>query len=358
MRSTDAVRGVLDLADMARLARRGLPDDVWDYVEGGSGGELTLVANRTALERLFVTPRMFAGIEAADTSATFFGLPSTAPLAVAPMAYQQLLHPEGEVAAAGACAAAGVPYTLSMMSGLPVEKVTATGATTWFQLYWLRDRDLFASVIDRAEAAGCAALMLTIDMPRMGRRLRDLRNDFTLPPHLLPAHLPPPGGPIMIAAHTASAFRPDVGWADLAWLRARTRLPLLVKGILDADDASRAADEGVDAIVVSNHGGRQFDGAPATIDALPAVVRTVAHRCQVLVDSGFRSGLDIVKALAAGASGVLIGRPALWGLAAGGIDGATIVLRLLQEELAAAMLLAGCASTVDVARLRLTGTAA
>ncbi|MFG1673553.1 alpha-hydroxy acid oxidase [Micromonospora sp. NPDC049282] len=349
------------LADFAALARAVLPDDVWDYVDGGSGAETALAANRAALDRVAVLPRMLAGVEEASTEAPLPGGRAALPVAVAPMAYQRLLHPDGEPALAAAAGAAGVPYVASTLSSTPIEEIAAAGGTVWFQLYWLRDRALVADLLDRALGAGCAALMVTVDVPVLGRRLRDARNGFALPPHVTAANLPGgrddlahqgTPGVSAVAVHTGAVFAPALSWADLAWLRARTPVPLLVKGILDARDAVRAADAGVDAVVVSNHGGRQLDAAPASVSVLPEVVDAVGERCAVLLDSGVRGGVDVLRALALGASGVLVGRPLLWALAAGGRAGAEAALALLAAELRDALILSGCPDPASAGRLR------
>jgi len=225
------------------------------------------------------------------------------------------------------------------------------GGTLWQQLYWLRDRGQVTDMIQRAEAAGCRALVLTVDVPRLGRRLRDMRNGFALPPGVTAANLRdeaaglvhrPAAGASGVAVHTNYVFDPSLSWDDVTWLREATRLPLVLKGILHPDDARRAVEQGADAIVVSNHGGRQLDGAVASATALPGVCEAVQGRCEVLLDSGIRGGTDVLRALSLGASGVLLGRPALWGLASGGAPGAARVLSLLAEEVTETMHLAGC----------------
>jgi 4-hydroxymandelate oxidase len=344
-------RDALTVADVAELAARRLPGDVLDFVNGGSGDESTQAANRAALDRVRLVPRVLAGTDEADTSGTLVRSSAALPLAVAPMAYQRLLHPDGEQAAARAARTAGVPFVVSTLSSCSVEEIAAVGATVWFQLYWLRDRAAVLGLVRRAEAAGCEALVVTVDVPRMGRRLRDVRNGFSLPAHVRAAHLGPDpdtaahrreDGRSAVATHTAEAFEPALGWDDLAWLRARTELPLLVKGVLDPRDAVRAVAAGADGVIVSNHGGRQFAAAVPSVTALQAVLDAVGGRCAVLLDSGVRSGTDVLRALALGADGALCGRPLLWGLAADGEAGARHVLRLLHGELQEAMLLAGC----------------
>ncbi len=348
----------LTVADVARIAEARLPKELWDYVAGGSGAETTLAANRAALDQVAVLPRVLSGAEAPQAATRLLGSASSVPLAVAPMAYQRLLHPDGELATAEAAEAAGVPYVVSTLASFTVEEIAKTGATTWFQLYWLRTPGLVESLVARAEDAGCEALMVTVDVPVMGRRLRDARNSFVLPDDVVAAHVADGAvsrahdlvpGSSAIAAHTAAAFAPGLGWADIEWLRRRTTLPLVLKGILDPRDAVRAAESGVDAVVVSNHGGRQLDGAAPSIAALPAVVDALAGRATVYLDSGISSGTDILRALASGAEGVLVGRPVLYGLAADGARGVGSVLSLLTEEFRDAMTLAGCA---DVAAVR------
>ncbi|MEU4713784.1 alpha-hydroxy acid oxidase [Micromonospora purpureochromogenes] len=350
------------LGDFAELARAAVPPGVWDYVDGGSGAETTLAANRAALDRVAVLPRMLTGVDDPRTAAALLGREQAMPVAVAPMAYQRLLHPDGESALAAAAGAAGVPYALSTLSSTTIEEVTAAGdGPVWFQLYWLRDRGLVADLLDRAHTAGCAALMVTVDVPVLGRRRRDVRNGFALPPDVTAANLPGgrddlahtgTPGVSAIAAHTGAVFAPALTWADLDWLRDRTPLPLLVKGILDPRDAVRAVQVGADAVVVSNHGGRQLDGAPATATVLPEVVAAVDGRAEVLLDSGIRSGTDVLRALALGATGVLLGRPMLWALAAGGRAGAETALALLATELRDALTLAGCADPAAARDLR------
>jgi 4-hydroxymandelate oxidase len=349
------------LADYERLAATALPRSVHDFVSGGSGAEITLRLNRAAFDALTLTPRVLGGVDDPDTSRTLLGTELAMPVAVAPMAYQRLLHPAGELLLAQAAADAGIPYVISTLSSYPLEKIAGT-APSWFQLYWLRDRALVDALIERAVAAGCGALMVTVDVPVMGRRLRDVRNSFALPPSVVAANLVDMAteahdavpGLSAVASHTASAFDPSFGWRDLEWLRTRCPIPLLVKGILDPRDARRAVEAGADGLVVSNHGGRQFDGAPASIDALGPIVEAVGNDCIVLLDSGVRSGTDVVKALALGASAVLVGRPLLWALAVEAVDEA---LRLLRQELRDAMLLAGCADLAAVAELTTGRTA-
>ncbi|MGB3442129.1 MAG: alpha-hydroxy acid oxidase [Actinophytocola sp.] len=345
---------------MTDAATATLSREMWDYVMGGSGAETTLAANTAALARVTVTPRVLTGVVEPDPRALLAGTPAALPVAVAPMAYQRLVHPGGEVAMAGAARAAGVPLVLSTLSSCRFADVLAAGAETWFQLYCLRDRTRTDELVDRADELGCRALVVTVDVPVMARRPRDVRNGFALPEEIGPVNLGDgptaahdrAAGTSAIATHTAAEFAPGLSWDDLDRLRARTRLPLVVKGVLAPEDARTAADHGADAVVVSNHGGRQFDGAPAAVHALPEVAAAVGDRCQVLVDSGIRTGTDVLRALALGASGVLVGRPLLLGLATGGAPGAESVLVALREELCEAMLLAGCADVAAARALR------
>jgi 4-hydroxymandelate oxidase len=353
---------LLSVQDAEQLAELVLPAPVRDYVGGGSGSEVTLAANRAALDRVHLVPRVLTDVSACSTSSEFFGCPASMPVAVAPMAYQRMVHPAGELGLARAAGQAGIAFVMSMMSSSPLEELAAAGGTIWLQLYWLRDRATLLSLVRRAERAGCRALMLTVDLPRMGRRLRDIRSGFALAPGVSAVNLDddaavlaqtPVTGSSAMAIYTAQAIDPSLSWADVEWLRDQTSLPLVLKGILDPRDAGRAAGMGVNAIVVSNHGGRQLDGAVPSIAALGGVCEAVAGRCAVLLDSGIRSGTDVLRALALGASGVLLGRPALWGLAYGGEQGAGQVLTLLREELAEAMSLAGCPDISAVRRLRI-----
>ncbi|MGP3953249.1 alpha-hydroxy acid oxidase [Streptomyces sp. 7N604] len=347
------------LADFEHAAAAVLPPDVRDFVAGGSGDETTLAANRAAFDRTFLVPRVLRDVSQCTTNATLLGRPAGMPLAVAPVAYHRLVSPDGELATARAAKSAGVPFTVSTLSSVPVEEITAVGGCVWFQLYWLRDGDRTLELARRAEDAGCEAVMLTVDVPWMGRRLRDVRNRFTLPAEVRAANINVggtahirPADASAVAAHTSQAFSPAVTWAAVARLRERTRLPLVLKGILAPEDALRAAESGVDAVVVSNHGGRQLDGAVPSLDALAELAPVLGGRCELLLDSGVRSGTDILKALALGAAGVLVGRPVIWGLAAAGEAGVRRVFELLAAELRTSLGLAGCAGVTEARKLR------
>ncbi|MEV7009213.1 alpha-hydroxy acid oxidase [Streptosporangium sp. NPDC051022] len=355
----------LAVTDFATEARAVLDPPIWDWLDGGAEREWTVAGNRAALDRIALIPRVLVDVSHCDTKTTLIGSGASLPVAIAPVAYHRLFHPDGELATARAAAAAGVPFTVGTLSSVGLEELAATGAVLWFQLYWLRDRGRLLELVRRAEAAGVEALIITVDVPFMGRRLRDATNGLTLPPTVHAALLDEgPSGRAhrrtedvsAIASHTAEIFSPSVTWQDIAWLRGQTRLPLVLKGVLDPGDVVRAVAEGAQGVVVSNHGGRQLDQAvPATM-ALPAVVEAVAglpdSRFQVLVDSGIRSGSDILAALALGASGVLLGRPVIWGLAAGGESGCARVLSLFEVELRNALGLAGCPDLRSASRLR------
>lgn len=351
----------VSLADYAERARVVLPAEVWDYIAGGSADEVTLAANRCALDRVAVLPRVLRGVDSVDLGTQLLGRAYAMPVGVAPMAYQRLVHPDGELALAAAAGAAGVPYLASTLGSTPIEQVTGVGAEVWFQLYWLRERALVRDLLARVVAAGCRALVVTVDVPVLGRRPRDLRNAFRLPADVVAANLPDgrdalahSGAPGVsaIAVHTDASFAPALRWTDLAWLREHVDLPLVVKGVLDPRDAVEAVRIGADAVVVSNHGGRQLDGAPASVTMLPEVVDAVGDRCQVLMDSGIRGGTDVLRALALGAAGVLVGRPLLWALAVGGERGARDALDLLAAELRDALTLAGCSDPAAAGELR------
>lgn len=349
----------VSLLDFEARAKSLLTPEIWDFIAGGSGFEITMRANRQALDSVAVYPRVLGGA-LRGTEANLLGAQMSMPIAVAPMAYQRLVHPAGEVAMAEAAGRAGVPMMLSALSSCTIEEVARTGATIWFQLYWTSE-PVLEQLIERAQAAGSAALVVTLDVPIMGRRLRDIRNQFALPADVVAANLVngragtahrARAGESAVATHTRELFASGLTWADLEWLRSRTSLPLTVKGILDPRDAVRAVDVGADAVVVSNHGGRQLDGAPASITALAAVVAEVGQRCQVLMDSGIRSGMDVLRALALGASGVLVGRPLLWALAVDGAAGVTQALSLLSTEFCESMILAGCPDLAAIRDLR------
>jgi len=338
----------LTLGDFARSARSRLHPAVWDFLEGGAGEERTLAANVEAFDRLWLRPLVLRGAGLPETATTILGRAWDAPVAIAPLAFQTLLHPLGELATVrGTAATARVPVVISTFAGRDVDELAAAGGPLWLQVYCLRDRSMTRRLIERAEAAGFEALVLTVDAPHLGRRLRDLRNDFRLPAGITPANLD--GHDLTSpAAHARAEFAPDLDWSVVDWLRSISPLPILLKGILTGSDAVRAAEAGADGVVVSNHGGRQLDGAPATLDVLPEIAAAVAGRVPVLLDGGVRRGRDVLAALALGADAVLLGRPVLHGLAVDGTQGVTDVLDILLGELTDAMTLAGLRTLADI----------
>jgi isopentenyl diphosphate isomerase/L-lactate dehydrogenase-like FMN-dependent dehydrogenase len=343
---------LVNVDDYAEVARERLQPGPYGYVAGGAGDERTLRANAAAYERWELRPRVLVDVGSVTTSTTVLGTEVALPLLVAPTAFQRLCHPDGELALARAAASAGTVMTLSTLSSVtPAELAAgAPGGPKWFQLYWSRDRGFTQELVQALAEAGFTALMLTVDLPVAGLRERDVRAGFALPDDL-----PLPNIPLHVQGedfHTALGAVVDdtLTWRDLEWLRSVCPLPLAVKGILTAEDALLAAEHGAAAVVVSNHGGRQLDGVPASLDALPEVVEAVGERVEVLVDGGIRRGTDVLKALALGAKTALTGRAVLWGLAAEGEDGAARVLELLRAEVETGLKLLGCTSPAEVTR--------
>jgi isopentenyl diphosphate isomerase/L-lactate dehydrogenase-like FMN-dependent dehydrogenase len=337
-----------------RLAERALDPGAFGYFAGGAGDELTLCENVEAYARWQLRPRVLTGVEEASTTTTVLGSEVSMPLLVAPVAFQRMAHADGEPGTARAARAAGTIMVLSTLAtSTPADVAAAApGGKRWFQLYCYRDRGITESMIDQADEAGFEAIVLTVDAPRLGRRERDLRTGFAIPAEVtVPSFAAATGGPAPgTPADMFALMDPAVDWSELDRLTSQCRLPVVVKGIVTAEDARLACEHGAAAIVVSNHGGRQLDGAMATIDALPEVVEAVAGRLEVLVDGGVRRGVDVLKALALGAGAVLVGRPVLWGLAADGEHGVRRVLELLREEIELALVLLGCSSPRQVRR--------
>jgi isopentenyl diphosphate isomerase/L-lactate dehydrogenase-like FMN-dependent dehydrogenase len=348
-----SLSGQLTVDDLEAIARDRLPQMVFDYFAGGAADEWTLAENRRAFHRWILRPRVLVDVTTVDLATTVLGQSIPFPIILAPTAFQRMAHPDGEVATARAAASLDALMVLSTIASTSLEDVADTGVHRWFQVYVMTDRDFTADLVKRAHVAGYRALMLTVDTPLLSRRMRDERNRFALPPGIemvnLRAQLPHAEGSALFSFFMD---RHDAGltWDDVAWLRSLTPLPVMLKGIVTAEDAALAVDAGVDGIVVSNHGGRQLDGTPATIDALPEVVEASAGRVEVLMDGGVRRGSDALKALALGARAVMVGRPYVWGLAAGGERGVRRALEILRDELALAMALAGRRSVGDVDR--------
>jgi isopentenyl diphosphate isomerase/L-lactate dehydrogenase-like FMN-dependent dehydrogenase len=349
---------LVNVFDYEELARQKLSQPFYDYIAGGADDEVTLRRNREAFERIEVQPRAIVDVSKVDLRASVLGQEIALPILIAPVAVQRLAHPDGELATARAAAASGTIMTLSTMASTSIEDVAAAaGGPKWFQLYVHPDRNVSKGMVQRAEAAGYKAICLTVDVPRLGRRERDFRNRFDYPPdvahrnYIGEVEIPTLSIDAGQSALTASAdvlIDPSLTWDVIGWLSSITSLPLVVKGVMTAEDARIAVDHGVEGIVVSNHGGRQLDGAPATIDVLPEVVDAIQGLCEVFLDSGIRRGTDVLKALALGAKAVLIGRAFMWGLAVGGEDGVSRVLGMLRNELELAMALCGCRSVSDI----------
>jgi L-lactate dehydrogenase (cytochrome) len=360
--------------DYRAIARRRLPHFLFEYLDGGSYGEVTLARNSSDLDAVALRQRVMRDISGVDLSTTLFGQQLSMPVALAPVGLAGLYARRGEVQAVQAAERAGVPFCLSTVSACPIDEV-ARGASRpfWFQLYMIRDREFMRAMLEKARQAQCSALVFTLDMPVPGSRYRDVRSGLAdasgiagdlrrigqvivrprwawdvglwgRPHHL--GNVAP-----VLKGHTGledffawmrSNFDPTVTWNDLKWVRSAWQGPLIVKGVLDVEDAIRAVDLGVDGLIVSNHGGRQLDGVPSSARALPAIAAAIADRTTVLVDGGVRSGLDVVRMLALGAHGVLIGRAWVYGLAARGGAGVEHVLQLIRDEMRVAMALTGC----------------
>jgi isopentenyl diphosphate isomerase/L-lactate dehydrogenase-like FMN-dependent dehydrogenase len=344
---------VVRLADFESLARASMDPSAFDYIAGGSWDEITLAENDAAWLRRRLRPRVLVDVSKVDPSTVLLGSPSALPLAIAPMAVHGLAHRDGELATARGAASAGVPFALSTMASCSIEDVAAAApaATRWFQLYAQHDPGLSRSLVERAAAAGYSAIILTVDLPVLGYRERDVRSAFELPrvgnfPTARPTHRP--GLADIADGPEGEWMSRTLTWDGLASIRAWSSLPLVLKGIMTAEDASLAVEHGVDAIVVSNHGARQLDRVPAPIDVLAEVVRAVDGRIEVWVDGGVRRGLDIAIALALGAQGVLLGRPVLWALAAGGQAGVERALAILRHEFELTLALLGAPTPADV----------
>lgn len=371
---------LLNVEDYQRRARANLPRFVRDYIDGAAEREICLQRNRTALDRMTLTPRVMRDTTAIDTSVEIFGRRWKHPFAIAPTGLNGLIRPQGDALLARAAQRLGVPFIQSTASNARLEAVAQASTAPWLQLYVMGDRSMAEQLVRRAARAGSEALVLTVDVPVSGYRERDERNGFripfkptlgtalemlTHPSWLLRAALA--GTPQFVnlsetegksssqaqAALLNRTMDRSLVWESIQWLRSLWSGPLLLKGVLHPEDAKRAMQHGVNGLIVSNHGGRQLDAAPATIEVLPPIVEAVGGQMPVLVDSGFRSGADIAKALALGAQGVLIGRPALYGLAVNGEDGVCDVLEILARELTRTMTLLGTAHVAELGKLDL-----
>jgi 4-hydroxymandelate oxidase len=348
---------ILNLHDLEALARARLPQLAWDYYASGADDERCLRRNCDAFTELALHHRVLVDVSCRTLATTVVGQRVHLPVLVAPTAFHKLACKDGELASVRAAGDAGTVFILSTLSNTKVEEVVAAATCpVWFQLYVYRDRAATEALVRRVEAAGCQALVLTVDAPMLGRRERDVRNRFALPPELGIENMhgyetvARPTAESGLAAYFAELIDPSLTWEAVSWLRSITELPVIIKGIVRADDAARAVAAGVAGIVVSNHGGRQLDASPATIEVLPRVIDAVDGRAEVYLDGGIRRGTDIVKALAFGARAVLVGRPVLWGLAAAGRAGVAAALGVLRRELDLAMALCGCPDIASITR--------
>src|SRR6266516_5045063 len=377
---------VVHIEDLRRLAQRRLPRVVFDYIDGGAEGEVTLRANRDAFDAVTFRPRHAVALPACDLRTSVLGTELPFPVLLAPVGYSRLMHPHGELAAAHAAGAAGTVYILSTVSGYKLEDVKASSpGPVWYQVYLIGGRAAAAAALDRARAAGFSALVVTIDTAVAGMRERDLRNGMTellsgslssripflpqllshprwLAAFLLDGGLPelpnvvvPGQGQMPLVDVTTALARAAVAWDDVRWLRDTWRGPMVIKGVLTADDARRAVDAGAAAIVVSNHGGRQLDGVPASLRALPEVVSAVNGQAVVLLDGGIRRGSDVIKAICWGARAVLVGRAYAYGLAAGGEKGVTRSLEILRDDVERTITLLGANKIADLNPSYLSG---
>ncbi|MFM0206149.1 alpha-hydroxy acid oxidase [Paraburkholderia sediminicola] len=358
------------IEDLRVLAQRRVPRMFYDYADSGSWTESTYRANESDFQRLKLRQRVAVNMAGRSTRTEMVGQEAAMPVALAPTGLTGMQHADGEILAARAAEKFGVPFTLSTMSICSIEDVAAqTSKPFWFQLYMMRDRDFIVRLIERARAAGCSALMLTLDLQILGQRHKDIKNGLSAPPKLTPAnlinlatkprwclgmlgtrrrtfgnivgHAKGVGDLSSLSAWTAEQFDPALSWADVEWVKKQWGGKLILKGIMDVDDARLAADSGADALIVSNHGGRQLDGAPSSISALPEIAREVGSRIEVWMDGGIRSGQDVLKAVALGAKGTLIGRSFLYGLGAMGEAGVTQCLQIIQKELDITMAFCG-----------------
>ncbi|KGL87129.1 Hydroxyacid oxidase 2 [Charadrius vociferus] len=333
------------LSDFEAYAKKYLPKIAWDFFAAGADDCSTRDENILAYKRIRFRPRMLRDVSVMDIRTKLLGTEISFPVGIAPTGFHQLAWPDGEKSTARAAKAMNTCYIASTYSTCTLEEISAAapGGLRWFQLYIHRNRAVSQQLVQRAEALGFQGLVLTADLPYTGKRRDDVRNGFRLPPHMKLKNLE---GAFEVCK--MSPLDPSLTWNDIYWLRSLTHLPIIIKGILTKEDAELAVRHGVQGIIVSNHGGRQLDGGPATIDALVEVVEAVQGRVEVYLDGGIRKGSDVLKAMALGAKCVFIGRPALWGLAYKGEEGLQDVLRILQDEFRLSMALAGCASISDI----------
>ncbi|MBN9032016.1 MAG: alpha-hydroxy-acid oxidizing enzyme [Rhizobiales bacterium 63-7] len=367
----------LEIKDIKALAKRRVPKMFFDYADSGAWTESTYRANEDDFARIKLRQRVLVDMTNRSLATTMIGQPVSMPVALSPTGLTGMQHADGEMLAAQAAEEFGVPFTLSTMSICSIEDVASvTTKPFWFQLYVMQDRDFVLNLIDRAKAAKCSALVLTLDLQILGQRHKDIRNGLSAPPRFTPRHIwqmaTRPGWCMKmlgtkrrtfrnIVGHaksvtdlsslsvwTSEQFDPRLSWSDVEWIKERWGGPLILKGILDPEDAQMAVSTGADAIIVSNHGGRQLDGAMSSIGMLPRIVDAVGHKIEVHMDGGIRSGQDVLKAVALGAKGTYIGRPFLYGLGAGGKQGVTDVLEIIRKEMDVTMALCGRRNIQDI----------
>ncbi|MEP6781831.1 MAG: alpha-hydroxy acid oxidase [Gemmatimonadaceae bacterium] len=348
------------LHEFEAIAERVLPKMAYDYYAGGANDELLLKRTRAGWDAIEIRYRVMRDVSTRSWGCQVLGQTLSWPVMIAPMAMQRMAHVEGELATAHAANQLATGMVLSTLSTTSVEDVSAVlKQPLWFQLYIEKDRGATKALVERAHSAGCRALVLTVDTPLLGRRERDVRNQFHLNAEMPFPHLRLSSGDALVAqdattsslaTYVASQWDASISWKDLAWLQSITTLPILVKGVVRGDDAVTALEHGAAGVIVSNHGGRQLDASVTTARALPEVADAMAGRGALLVDGGVRRGTDVLKAIALGATAVLLGRPVLWGLSAGGVDGVKRVLQLLRDEFDLAMALSGCRSVAEITR--------
>jgi 4-hydroxymandelate oxidase len=343
-----------DVMQFEPLARPRLSQMAYDYVRSGGADEISMRENRAGFGRLKLSPSVLVDVSKIDTRVNLFGGEFESPILLAPVAYHRLYHPDGEIGTARGASAAGAGFVISTFTTTSTDEIARnTQRPIWFQLYVQRDREFTKDMVQRAVASGCKAVCLTVDTPVLGNRYGQL--SFGLPSHLECVHLrglgqgsSPPSHKTQRKTIYDTLFDPSFNWNDLEWLRSVAGVPVILKGVLSAEDGKRAVERGADGVIVSNHGGRNLDTVPATIDALPRVVEAVAGRIPVMLDSGIRRGTDVLTALALGAKAVFIGRPYIYGLAAGGAKGVERVITILRDELERAMALTGRRSIAEI----------
>ncbi|CAL5202160.1 unnamed protein product [Lathyrus oleraceus] len=349
---------ITNVNEFEAIAKQKLPKMVYDYYASGAEDQWTLKENQNAFSRILFRPRILMDVSKIDLKTNVLGFGVSMPIMVAPSGMQKMAHPEGEYATARAASAAGTIMTLSSMANSSVEEVASSGdGIRFFQLYVVKDRNVAAQLVRRAESAGFKAIVLTVDTPILGRREADIKNRFTMPPHLVLKNFEglnlgklDKTNDSGLASYVASQIDRSLSWKDVKWLQSITSLPILVKGVLTAEDTKLAIQAGVAGIIVSNHGARQLDYVPATIMALEEVVKAAAGKFPVFLDGGVRRGTDVFKALALGASGVFIGRPVVFSLAADGEAGVRKMLQILRDEFELTMALCGCHSLKEITR--------